>query len=515
MITTIVTYLGIWGLRALIAWLTALIILITGSFIRSRPRAYLIALIVAIIAYLCANHNHNTWYASIRLDRTDEISAALAQREPQEGLATTVRYAEDDPEDRVEGGAYRPTRDPAAVPAWRQRKALESQTDPAATPGDTTQETPDIHGEQLIEEEAVLYLKADRLSIVRQLERANRLALNLVLLLTLLAILYDYITTFNSIRSRRLTLPLSGALLDSLSPKTRAMVIRTPEKQWQPAALLSRALRKGENVIYFGDPSIWSNTTTLPRLSLFTLPSPIWRIPILRYGSADTPTGSEFAFDAAWFGRYAVVIPATAPVVDILHDIADILQERRRSGARARTTLVIGWHLPDPPDKDLLTTLNRLTDEANLTILIWPPAPAEEGHVSPKPPQEVERASPKPPQEVGHASPKPPQEVGPVSPRPPQEEERASPKPPQAVGRASPKPPQEVGRVSPKPPQEPSTPALSPPPATPRVRKSIYTKGANAPQPGLIQRLKEQAAAKAAAEKAAAEKAATETDAKK
>ncbi len=367
MIDKLVPVMGEWGVRALIVWVAALAVLLFGSFIRARPKAYLLALALVVAAAFCARRNLDTWFASIRLDRTDEINAALASRAPQEGLATVVRFAEDDPEDRVEGGV---TRTAPAVPAWREGgpKArgggVLTNAVAEAAADDGTAADPAAGGE------AVIYMKGDQLSLVRQLERGNRLAIRVLTLLIALAILYDYVTAFNSVRSTRFALPLSGALIDSLSAKSRALMIRPDVgRRWRPEPFLERAVRKGENVVYFGQKPVWEGRATLPRLSLFGLP--LRRVPLLRYGAPGQPTGSEFAFDAAWFGRYVVTVIGDAPCRAMLEDFVDILHERRRSGARARRTLVLAWDRDETLEKPFLVTLAKLADEANLSLFVW------------------------------------------------------------------------------------------------------------------------------------------------
>ncbi len=364
MIDTIVPYMGLWGFRALIVWVLALVVLLVGSALRSRPRANLLALVLVLAAAYCARRNLDGWFSSIRLDRTDEINAALAEREPQEGIAATVRFAEDDPEDRVEGGVARGT------PAWREggpklRGGGVATNQVAAVDADT----PASLGE---DEEAVIYMRADQLSTVRQIERGNRLAIRTLTLLILLAIIWDYAISFNSVRSTRLPLPLSSPWIDAFSAKSRALVIRPDVgKRWLPEPFLSRAVRKGENVIYFGQEPIWAGKVRVPRLSLFGLPLPLLGVPILRYGAEGVPRGSEFVFDAAWFGRYVPVVTGDAPCRDMIEDIVDILHERRRSGASSDRTLVIAWDRDEELDKPFLTRLAKLADEANLSVFVW------------------------------------------------------------------------------------------------------------------------------------------------
>lgn len=362
MIDTLVPIMGLWGFRALVVWAGALVVFLVGCTMRARSQAFLLALALVIGASLCARKNLNDWYASIRTDRRDEINAALADREPQEGLATVVRFAEDDPEDRVEGGVSR------GIPAWRAggvklRGGGVATNELAAVRDAAAVTAPEG-------EESVIYMKADRVSLVRLIERGNRLAIHALALLILLGLAWDYAAAFNSIRSTRPPLPLSSPWIDALSPKSRALVIRPDVgKRWRAEPFLARAVRKGENVVYFGQSPIWEGQETLPRLSLCGLS--LWRVPIFRYGAAGLPQGSECAFDAAWFGRYVVTITNDAPCREIIEDFVDILTEHRRSGARSERTLVIAWDRDETLDKPFLVEVAKLAHEANLSLFVY------------------------------------------------------------------------------------------------------------------------------------------------
>lgn len=360
MIDSLITFMGLWGVRALISWVAALLVFVLGCTIRSRARAFFLALVFVFAAWMCAQKNLNGWYASIRTDRSDEIKAALADRAPQEGLATVVRYAEDDPEDRVEGGVFR------SPPAWRAGGVKQRGGGVAPEGEEAAGRTPVLEEG----EEQLIYMKGEQVSWVRMIERGNRLAINILIFLILLALVWDYASTFNSVWSSRLPLPLSSSWIDALSAKPRKVAIYPDvEEQWSAASFLSRAVRKGENLIYFGENPIWEEKETLPRLSLFGLP--VTRIPIFRYGAAGLPRGSECAFDAAWFGRYVVTVTQDAPIQDMVLDFVDILTERRRSGACSEQTFVIAWDRDEALEPSFLAAMEQFSNEANLSLVIW------------------------------------------------------------------------------------------------------------------------------------------------
>jgi len=430
MIEKLLPYTGAWGVVALVACALAVLALLQGCRPPARPGAFLVALALVGVAAVCALVNERVWFQMIRIDRTEEVKAVLAERGPQEGLAANLRYAEDAAEDRVEGGitteamsggAATPgkTAPANAVPAWREGgKKLRGGS---LAPTNQVEETSALTEATKIEagEVPVIYMKAEQLGIVRQVERGIRLLIRLLWIAVLLALAWDYATAFNNVRSLRPPFPLSSPWIDAFSPKSRALVIRPGTgRPWEPEPLLARAVLKGENVIYFGQRPIWEGQSTLPRIRLpglelwrvpvlprgkevrltlprlgtrtvripplddLWLPLPVvtlWRVPILRYGEPRLPRGSEFVFDAAWFGRYVPVVIGDAPCREMIEDFADILVERRRSGASAGRTLVIAWDRDDELEKPFLLRLAKLAEEANLSIFVWSRVAANAG----------------------------------------------------------------------------------------------------------------------------------------
>ncbi|MBM4164285.1 MAG: hypothetical protein FJ222_07585 [Lentisphaerae bacterium] len=439
-------------------------------------------------------------------------------------------------------------------------------------------------------EKYTIFVKEPQYRLIQQIHRVSRLLINLLLIAVVSTILWNYVVTFNLPWTTWWPLPLSGGSIDAFSPKRPAQTLRPGDAPYAPPeAFLERAIRKGENVIYFGRGPIWASKSSLPRLSLFipwfgdhadtvwpqarayllrlwhalgqrlarsvrsamdhwnriapswhrrvqatarflermddhvqrilgelsrfrarqsqrpgdrlggetagaaagqrfpqrlawagrslwkgmaaltlilarvlpplgrrlwqergalvralgclarwlddgeavlfrVLPRmlarlgrwiylllrvlcvvgawlgkgviawppqlvryarmlrrgerkitfveiPLWCVPILRYGGKRLPTGSEFAFDAAWFGRYVPVMSSDAPGLAMLQDMADIMSERRQSGAIAKRTLLIVWDRDEVVDTTLQTRLAQLAEEGNLSILTWARGP--------------------------------------------------------------------------------------------------------------------------------------------
>jgi hypothetical protein len=240
-------------------------------------------------------------------------------------------------------------------------------------------------------EENVIYVKADKREIIGNIERYARMATEALFYLILLAIAWDYSTAFNFAHSRRFPLPLSGSWMDAASAKLRELTIR-PDMggHWLPEPFLTRAIRKGEKVIYFGQKPIWEGKTALwriflcdrklwhvriPRYGEVRIPLPalkLWRVPILRYGDPGIPKGSEFVFDALWFDRYVPVVAGDdADCRKMMADFLDILVERRRTGARSARTLIIAWDRDEEIDALTIDRLSKLAGDTNLCVFVW------------------------------------------------------------------------------------------------------------------------------------------------
>lgn len=356
-----------------------------------------------------------------------ETEEAILEGEvPKDGLASKVNFAEDDLIDRVTGGMDKESigekvneklkksgetnaAAAAAQPAdYKQRgrvaRMIKSVTSGKPKAGGTTNEVvktgtngvsaADEAADAMLvgrAEEGYIYLKSDQLELAKRIERWISWAIDWLRLAILLAILVDYATAFNLANNLRWPLPLSCPWLDSVSPKPRLLVIRPDQgESWRPEAFLRRAVRKGEKVVYFGEKSLWEGQTHLaripfrgwqrwhvriPRLGVvIPLPLPafeLWRLPILRYGQAGLPKGSEFAFESFWFDRYLPVITGGALCGTMLEDFLDLLYERRCTGAASARTLVLAWDCDVAPDAGILERLERYAPDLNLTVVVW------------------------------------------------------------------------------------------------------------------------------------------------
>jgi hypothetical protein len=636
MIDKLFPYTGLLGALGLIAWAGSLYVLTQVMRKASRPRIYMLALGLVLVSSQFYRWKNDYWFSAVKLDRTEEIRKQMeaqkaleaeekaeaeaqekaAQEEGDDGAAPTPRktknlasgvaFAEDAPDDLTQGGYSESV--PTYLERGKQVRTLPGVTNRIAGVRGTNQvagatNAPvSLDGEDQTGVEAAdaaregstethtIFVKEPQLRLINQIHRVSRMLISLLWIAVVSTILWNYVVTFNLPWTTWWPLPLSGGSIDAFSPKRPAQTLRPGDEPYAPPeAFLGRAIRKGENVIYFGRSPIWASKSSMPRLSLFipwfgdhadtvwpkarayllrlwqalvqrlarsarfaldqwhriapswhrrvqtttrflermddhvqrilgelsrffarqsrrpgdglgqataeaaagqrlpqrlawvgrslwkgmaalalalarvlpplglrlwrergalvralaylarwfddgeaflfrVLPRvlahlgrwtrlllrvlcvtavwlgkgaitwppqgvryarmlrrgerkitfveiPLWCVPILRYGGRGLPTGSEFAFDAAWFGRYVSVMSSDAPGLAMLQDMADIMSERRQSGAIAKRTLLIVWDRDEVIDAALQTHLAQLAEEGNLSILTWQRGP--------------------------------------------------------------------------------------------------------------------------------------------
>jgi len=315
MIARLFSYFGIIGSASIIAWLMALVLLVV--FLRSRQRArfFLIALGLAVVGWVLAQINSRQ-VSDVRLE-----TPAFNLQEPGEDLGTE-----------------------AGVPAYRQQGKQTREAGKSAPLETTKEEKP----ERTFKEAELL--EANRL------DRWNLLFARGTLLLVLFALVADYLARFNRTTGGSYPLPVAGPWLDRLVPKSRTVLAGNLDlKQY-----LETIVRRGETFVYFTGTDPWS----VPTLARLGRP-----LPKIVYGS---PAEPEFYFDAAWFNRYCVVVPAAdAPAV--LQQLEVYLNWHHLTKATARQTVNIVWDLATPPAAELLAKLVPLFRETNFKLILKAP----------------------------------------------------------------------------------------------------------------------------------------------
>jgi len=308
------TYFGIVGIASILAWLGAIGVFIVFARSRRRHVFYASALGLAVAAYVLARVNSLN-VSAIQMDQSEDLAAAqqaqqrLREQISEDGRITSpVKFAEDAPgEDSDAAGKRKEASVPiagrtnaalatldAGEPAYRQQGKQKRET------GKKQAVVKEGEAGSPKEEAAARTLKAPDLILANRLDRYNLIVVRLLLLISVILIGWDYVQRFNTTFDAHAPLPLSGHWIDLHFPKTHAVHIANPDLH-PLKPYMETVVRKGETFLYFGSQDPWA-VEALPRLQVAGRGG--WFLPKLVFGPPGTPAGSNFLFDAVWFGRY-------------------------------------------------------------------------------------------------------------------------------------------------------------------------------------------------------------------
>ncbi len=407
MIVLKIPYLfGVIGTVAVLAWIASLALFAATCRSYRRSVFWLGALALAMVAMLLAKIN-SAAVSDIGIDESAKIEAQrqemIRQRQEQlkklakevSGDPTRIKFAEDDGHDALDlaglqaNEGYAPAAanpEPAATagtgnesapvdataaggeeePAYRRRGTKQREAGKSVG----LEEAKEVKEEEEKQANIRLLPEPDKL-LAGQLDSFNLLCARFTLVLAFLLVLLDTLSRFNRTFSTGPTLPLSGPFVDLLSPKTHSAFVNV-RNQAVMADHLRTALRKGETFIYFGaaDPLTGDLPDRLPLL----LPAPRKFV----FSMDEPPPGPAFVYESAWFDRCCFVILGETLGNAMLADLAEWLERRCRTRARARQTVNLIWDYPAPPSVATLTEMLRLCPETNFRFMLFCDAPQTE-----------------------------------------------------------------------------------------------------------------------------------------
>jgi hypothetical protein len=372
MILKFFEYFRVSGTLSVAAWVAAAAVLALRWNRPRRPRWLLAALALAVVAWVLGELTSAS-ISAVRIDQREEIEQTLkehARLAADVERQLTVRYAEDAPKDVLAakeiGGTPAATPAASAEPAYRQRgKQVRAAGKKERPPG-----VADVMAGEPPPERT---LPAKELAAARHLDRLNRLMAQLVFWAALGLVAWDYARAFNLTVNGRWLLPVAGPWMDAVSPKAHAVLVAAGPGKPQPGPYAEALLRKGENLVYFGPADPWPGRRGLPRLRVG--PLRVWRVSRIARGDPDVPGDGEFLLDAAWFGRYAVVVPGLEEGTETLARFEALLRLRHETGAAARRTLNLVWAHASLPPRPLVESLVSMAKDTNIRVLVWAPSP--------------------------------------------------------------------------------------------------------------------------------------------
>jgi len=392
-------YFGVVGTLSVLAWIGAAYALARSRHDKPNSWRWLFGALAAAVLATRLGRATSDAIMNARIDDREQIAMTLKEHEEMaddiEKQKLTARFAEDSPEDVLAGKDLTALKEakgetPEGTAAGTEAGASAGETSlsgvtAAEAPPDvvpayarggkrTRAEGKKVGGDGKvgvrIEDTSIRYMKADDLAAARRLDRLNRLAIRLLLLGTLGMMASDYLRAFNRTLTTRWLVPIGGPWLDAISPKARLVLITPPgAAALSPADYAGAAMRRGENVIYFGGRDPWDGAARVARVSVRTWIA--WGVTKLVAGAPGVPAGAEFLLDGAWFGRYAVVMPGSDGAEAVLSELIALLRRRRETGAAARRTLHLVWARAEQPAGEILRALRGVAGDTNVRLAVW------------------------------------------------------------------------------------------------------------------------------------------------
>ncbi len=381
---------------AFFLWLAvfaALGVVVLWAIIGKEVPVVFAALILSIAAFGLGMWNSDN-VDTIELDRRAEIASArrrqmLARQEEVRKLkskAADIRFAEDNANDALDLAGYKhkevktltagDANSPDAPGDYAYRRDGKRLRDPNKIAGDDllTEAVKDqAAGGRRLAGGARLLPGPDYV-LAGQLDKINRFAVRLTLVVSLMLAAVEYLRRFNFTFGSILPMPIACRAIDSLWPKTHSVYLHAPNGR-AVREYLETAVRKGESFICLAPADPWPGED----ISLGRLPirGP-WCLRKIACAPGDAAYGSGFIFESAWFRRYAFVILAEeldGPLRAFLGDVIEKLHMRRHTRAAAARTLNLLWALPVPPPGEMLEELTFLCRETNLKLVLASSAP--------------------------------------------------------------------------------------------------------------------------------------------
>jgi hypothetical protein len=285
----------------------------------------------------------------------DATQAGIEKESPKPGPSPAVTNAASAP-------------DATAEPEYRRRGKVQRDAGKKEAVGELSVDQ--VVAVAAPEGPAVRMMKESDVLAANRLDRVNLLIVHLLLLSALGLGGWKYVSRFNRTFDAQLPVPISGRALDALFPKTRAVLTRTAAGP-DPAVYAERCVQKGEPVLLFAAADPWPQQTALPQLGVCN--RTLLALPKLLCGAPGVPADPEFVFDAAWFGRYAVVVPGAALTEPMLEAVLDLLRARTVTRAAAARTVNLVWAHDRLPDAARLEELVRLCQATNFKLVAFVP----------------------------------------------------------------------------------------------------------------------------------------------
>ncbi|MFO7822081.1 MAG: hypothetical protein R6V56_08535 [Lentisphaeria bacterium] len=375
------------GYLSIVLWLTMLL-LWALHFIR-RPRRWLchVALVVGLLAFICAKINSVTHVNRIQIDRSEQIAEAqarmdAARRKAEKAQADDVaqiRFAEDDANDYLDLAGmedsdrkYIESFEESATPEWKkekqQRSGTRRQDDSVEGLLDTSEEQGGMETGTLKDEAAeadpIMMPEAD-VMMANRLDALNLQLVRWLLLIGVGVVLFDYLRRLNVYQEAYLPLPLPSKLVNGMTPMPPARTRPAKPRRSMPEEL-KWLIRRGDAFVYLTDGSAAADAVpdTMHRLPYQKGP-----VDIIRLNDKDEQIEDDFVFETLWFNRASFVVSSENRAEQMLQHFVEKLHGRQATRAEARQTVHVVWDRNKPIPESLCSEMITLARDTGWSVM--------------------------------------------------------------------------------------------------------------------------------------------------
>jgi len=345
------------------------------------------ALVLAVVAFVCAKINSATHVNRIQLDRSEQMAAWEAREEAKRQAVldsrgdevAQKRFAEDSAGEFLDKAGldesdlkYLESMEEPSTPEWKKEKksrsgdAADDDSLEALIGG--VEETDGVDATELEETE----VKPSALMNEADMVMANRLDtwnLKLTWFLIPIAIallVIDYLRRANIYSQASFPLPLRSSLVNALTPMP-TVVERPVRPRRSIPAELAWLNRRGDSFVYLSE----SQTAAEDVLAkLERLPKRRRAADVLHIGDGKDTLDNDFVFEALWFGRSSFIIDSPARAEQLLTRFLELLEKRKATRARVSQTAHIVWDLKTPMPEATRDTLTKLARATGFSLFI-------------------------------------------------------------------------------------------------------------------------------------------------
>ena len=383
MIGSLYNYFGFVGVASVLLWLAAWALIIAYAVRWRKMAVGRAVLALAVGAWILAGISS----AAVGRIQVDPTKAAAPKAEDPEKTkavealkrrAAGIQFAEDSKTDALDlggagsselhavvgkgAGAEAPVEDYRSR-GKQKREVGKSREDASEGSGNATTEPAPVV------EESARFLPEVDVNRANKWDRINLSLVRFTLIAAVVLVVIDYFRRFNRAFEPLEPLPLAGAAIDAVFPKSRVVCLREGAGDGAVKRFLERTVKKGETFVYLGPGDPWPEQATLPRLK--------WRFGLAKPGGLDKLTcgatpeegGREFALDAAWFNRACVTTTDAAAAEGMFdHVVRSLNGSRSREAARKTVNLVA--RLATPPSAATLAGIAQQCRARNVRIVV-------------------------------------------------------------------------------------------------------------------------------------------------